>query len=42
MSADGTRAAALMPDEAGQTTLGGQVVFVLNFFDELRRNRSEN
>jgi hypothetical protein len=37
MSADGTRAAALLPDEAGQTMLGNQVVFVLNFFDELRR-----
>jgi serine/threonine-protein kinase len=37
MSADGTRAAVLMPAEAAQPAPGNHVVFVLNFFDDLCR-----
>jgi Tol biopolymer transport system component len=41
MSADGTRAAVLMPAEAAQPAPGNHVVFVLNFFDDLRRRMHE-
>ncbi len=37
MSADGTRAAVLMPEQSAQPAPANRVVFVLNFFDELRR-----
>ena len=41
MSADGTRAAVLMPAEAAQPAPGNHVVFVLNFFDDLRRRMND-
>jgi serine/threonine-protein kinase len=37
LSADGTRAAVLLPEESAQPAPGNHVVFVLNFFDDLRR-----
>jgi hypothetical protein len=37
LSADGTRAAVLLPEESVQPVPGNRVVFVLNFFDDLRR-----
>jgi Tol biopolymer transport system component len=37
LSADGTRAAALLPEESAPPMPGNRVVFVLNFFDDLRR-----
>jgi serine/threonine protein kinase/Tol biopolymer transport system component len=41
MSPDGSRAVALMPEDAAQPESGYHVTFVLNFFDELRRRAGQ-